>query len=513
MTSVPPTFAARWAATVAAHPHSPFLIWAGSDGETTRWTYAEFDALVARVAGGLLARGVAPGDRVGIALRNCPAYVALWLALVRVGAAMVCHDPSARTPELAAQLRRTGARLGFCAPERATDYRAAARDTGTTVVEVAEDDTALATLLGPPATVPEVEPEPHDLAGLMFTSGTTAEPKCVMVTQANYAFAGAVMAAAAELGPEDRQFVVLPMFHANAQYYSFAAAVQVGASVVLLPSFSASGFIAQAARHGVTHLSLFAAPIRMILARTGGAGGTSRTGGAGDTREALPELRVRHCWFAQNVTDEQYERFAALLGGCRPRQLYGMTETIPAVLTNPAAAPIPSSMGRPTPGCVVAVHDGEIVVGGEPGVSLFAGYLDDPAATAAAYRDGWFVTGDRARVDPDGHFRFAGRRGDVLKVAGENVSVVEIEAVLAEHPAVLEAAVVGVPDEVRDEVPVAFVVAVPEANATALDDLAEWCAARLAKAKRPVRFERVAELPRTSVGKIRKFLLTERTSR
>lgn len=508
MASVPPTFAARWSDTVAAHPYAPFLIWEAPDGAVTRWDYGEFDALVARVAGGLIARGVRPGDRVGIALRNCPAYVALWLALIRLGAAMVCSDPSARTPELAAHLRRTEARLGFCAPERAADYRAAAAETGTTVVEVAEDDTDLTLLLGRPPSADTPAPGPYDLAGLMFTSGTTAEPKCVMVTQANYAFTGTVMAEAAELGPRDRQFVVLPMFHANAQYYSFAAAITVGASVVLLPAFSASRFVAQAARHEVTHVSLFAAPIRMILARTG-------------ARNAPPGLRVRHCWYAQNVTDDQYERFSALLGGCRPRQLYGMTETIPAVLSNPAGAPVPGSMGRPTPGCVVAVHDaatgapaadGEIVVGGEPGVSLFAGYLDDPAATAAAFRDGWFVTGDRARVDRDGHFHFAGRRGDVLKVAGENVSVVEIEAVLAEHPAVLEAAVVGAPDEVRDEVPVAFVVAVPEAGPAALDDLADWCAERLAKAKRPVRFERVAELPRTSVGKIRKFLLTERTT-
>jgi crotonobetaine/carnitine-CoA ligase len=101
---------------------------------------------------------------------------------------------------------------------------------------------------------------------------------------------------------------------------------------------------------------------------------------------------------------------------------------------------------------------------------------------------------------------FAGRGGDVLKVAGENVSVVEIEAVLADHPGVFEAAVLGEPDPVRDEVPVAYVVAHPGAD---LGDLEEWCAARLAKSKRPVRFERVERLPRTSVGKIRKFLLRE----
>ncbi len=101
----------------------------------------------------------------------------------------------------------------------------------------------------------------------MFTSGTTSTPKGVVVTQANYAFAGEIMAAAADLGPDDRQLVVLPLFHANAQYYSFASAIAVGASVALMSGFSASRFTAQAGRHAATHASLFAAPTRMILAR------------------------------------------------------------------------------------------------------------------------------------------------------------------------------------------------------------------------------------------------------
>ncbi|MFI6284268.1 class I adenylate-forming enzyme family protein [Streptomyces sp. NPDC051018] len=503
----PPTFAARWADTVAAVPGATFLVWEAPDGSVTRWTYGAFDDLVARTAGALVERGVSRGSRVGIALPNCPAYVALWLALARLGAAMVCSDPSARAPELAAQLRRTGARLGFCAPALAPEFRAAAAGTGTEVIEVEVTDTGLASLSGPP--VSAVRAEPDDPAGLMFTSGTTAEPKCVVVTQANYAFAGDVMASAAALRPGDRQLVVLPLFHANAQYYSFAPAIAVGASVVLMPRFSASGLLAQAARHEVTHLSLFAAPIRMVLAR----GATE-----------VPGQRITHCWYAQNITGEQYERFAALVG-CRPRQLYGMTETVPAVLTNRALAPEPSSMGTVTLGCRVEVRDpgtgraaapgeeGEVFVHGEPGTTLFAGYLDDPATTAASYPfgDGWFATGDRATTDSLGRFFFAGRRGDALKVSGENVSLIEIEAVLALHPAVLEAAVVGEPDPVRDEVPVAYVVPAPGAEPDALDDLADWCAARLAKSKRPVRYERVPELPRTSVGKIRKFQLTERS--
>lgn len=192
-----------------------------------------------------------------------------------------------------------------------------------------------------------------------------------------------------------------------------------------------------------------------------------------------------------------------------------MTETLPAVLTTPSDEAGPLTIGRATPGCRVLVawpgttepvepgEEGELLVGGRPGRELFSGYLDDPATTAAAWRDAWFVTGDHVRRDEDGSHRFAGRRSDVLKVAGENVSTVEVEAVVAAHPAVVEVTVVGAPDPVRDEVPVAHVVA-PAADAAALE---QWCAERLAPSKRPRSFVFHDELPRTSVGKIRKFQL------
>jgi crotonobetaine/carnitine-CoA ligase len=158
-------------------------------------------------------------------------------------------------------------------------------------------------------------------------------------------------------------------------------------------------------------------------------------------------------------------------------------------------------------------------VGGERGREIFAGYLDDPETTEVSFEGGWFRTGDLAYADEHGIFRFAGRRGDILKVSGENVSVVEVEAVLATHPAVFEAAVVGEADPVRDEIPVAYVVV----NATTApgdggthartqaepqaDELIAWCRERLSPAKVPREIRFVPELPRTSVGKIRKFML------
>ncbi|MEQ1699038.1 MAG: AMP-binding protein [Ilumatobacteraceae bacterium] len=495
------TFAESWRRAVRRAPDAPFLVFEGSDGCVTAWTYGEFDQVVSRVAHYLVQRGVTQGSAVHLALTNSPAFIAVWLAAGNLRAWIVPSDPMGTAAELAGHIARTSPTVGFCAADRAVTYRAAAG--AMPCVELDETDVALA-LFGIETFELWPQAELRDRAAVMFTSGTTGAPKGVEITQANYAFAGATMAAAAQLEAHHRQLVVLPVFHANAQYYSIASAIWAGASVALMHTFSASGFTAQSARHGATHASVFAAPIRMILSR-----GAS----------PVPGLHLEHCWYAMNISDEQYEVLSGLLG-CRPRQLYGMTETIPAVLTDAGESPLPSSMGFVTEGCAVDVQRpdgtsaapgeiGEIVVRGVPGITLFAAYLDDPATTAASFRDGWFLTGDRARRDQSDRYYFEGRRADVLKVAGENVSTVEVEQVLSAHPAVLEAAVVGRADPIRDEVPVGFVVVVDQARPPTIDELHAWCAERLTKAKRPHEITLVDELPRTSVGKIRKFLLRD----
>jgi crotonobetaine/carnitine-CoA ligase len=493
-----------WGDAVIGNPDGLFLRFERPSGAVREWSYAEFDALVGRMAGQLVASGAQQGRAVHLALTNSPAFVAAWIAAIRLGAWVVPSDPMARTPELAAHIERTRPTVGLYANSRADEYLSAAGDMAT--LEFDEADTEFANLTNNRYTDwPDLGL--RDRAAVMFTSGTTGRPKGVEITQANYAFAGKVMAEAACLRAEHRHLVVLPLFHANAQYYSFASAIWARASVALMHTFSASRFLTQAAEHQATHASLFAAPIRMILAR----GGTPVAG-----------VGLQHCWYAMNISDDQYEVLAGLLG-CRPRQLYGMTETIPAVLTDGAVDPVPSSMGYVTGGCLVDVRDadgsptapgdvGEIVVGGDRGITLFAGYLDDPDTTSASFDEGWFRTGDRARRDANGRHYFDGRRADVLKVAGENVSTIEVEQVLAAHPAILEAAVVGMPDPVRDEVPVAFVVAADPSKPPSSEELLTWCTDRLAKSKRPRDITFVDELPRTSVGKIRKFLLRDPTA-
>ncbi|MDE0608111.1 MAG: AMP-binding protein [Acidimicrobiaceae bacterium] len=514
-----PTFSSVWERAVSAHADETFLIFENQRGEVTQWTYQAFDSQVQRVAARLKAEGVGAGGCVHLALANCPTFVAVWLAANRLGAWIVPADPMGREPEFAEQIERTAPTVGFCSTSRSAQYRAGVANAAAvasvpavlagsappeamTVIEIDETDAAFEPFAETEFTA-WATPGPTDLAAVMFTSGTTGRPKGVSVTQANYAFAGKIMAQAADLGPEDRQLVVLPLFHANAQYYSFASAIWAGASVALMHTFSASGFLPQAARHQATCASLFAAPLRMILARGGPVQG----------------LRLRHCWFAQNLAEEQYRTICDWFG-CLPRQLYGMTETIPAVLTDEAADPRPDSMGFVTAGCEVDIHDpdgercaadelGEVVVRGTPGVTIFDGYFKDSATTAANYRGEWFRTGDRAWRDTDGRFFFDGRRSDVLKVSGENVSTVEIETVLCAHPLVLEASVIGEPDPIREEVPTAFVVPVDAANPPGAEDLMQWCDLRLSKHKQPRRITLLSELPRTSVGKIRKFMLKQ----
>lgn len=535
-------FSEVWGASVEKYPDRPFLRFEISEQEHVEWSYSEFDGLVGQVAGSLAKLGVSRGRSVHLALANSPLFVAVWLATLRLGGWIVLSDPHGRAPELGDHISRTNPAVGICASDRAAVYREAVDAAGEQLAVLALEESpagisALADIAAGSVSPANGSVIPNnsgnsnsgssssisadlgnttdlgdaaslDLAAVAFTSGTTGRPKGVEITQANYAFCGKVMAEAAGLHAEHRWLVVLPLFHANAQYYSFASAIWAGASVALMPAFSASRFLTQAKRHQATHASLFAAPMRMILAR-----------GA----EPVEELRLEHCWFAQNVTSQQHAQLGELLG-CAPRQLYGMTETIPAVLSDRLDdLADPSSMGRVTPGCAVQVQDedgneaaddevGEVAVAGEPGISLFKGYMDDPETTSASFRNGWFLTGDRARRDRHSRHYFAGRHSEILKVAGENVSVVEIEQHLAEHPDVLEAAVVGCPDAMRDEVPVGYVVAADPSAPPSEESLRRWCEERLSKPKRPQSFTLLDELPRTSVGKIRKFLLAERAA-
>ena len=339
----------------------------------------------------------------------------------------------------------------------------------------------------------------------MYTSGTTSRPKGVLITHANYLHGGEIMAKAMRVGPEDRHLIVLPFFHAGAHIHAFVPALIAGAGAAVMTQFSAGRFWDQAITYEATLAALFAAPVRMLL---------NQPHHPHDRRH-----RLRLVTYAQNVTPEEFDAWHARFG-VRLLQLWGMTESMSLPLINPLDLPAkPLSMGMPALGAELKIVDdsgwevppgaiGELVLRGTPGVSLMKGYFKNPGATAETIRGEWLYTGDLAWMDEEGYFYFVDRKKDIIKRAGENVSASEVEEVLRRHPAVLDAAVVGVPDPIRDESVYALVIPREGVEVTGAE-LIEWCSERLGKFKVPEAVEFRSAFPRTSVGKIQKNILRQ----
>jgi crotonobetaine/carnitine-CoA ligase len=474
-----------------------FLVFENAEGDISRRTYADALEAAERAAGLFAASGVTAGERVHVHLGNCPEFFDCWFGSALIGAVLVPTNPLLTETELGFVIEHARCRLSVTSPSLAP-----------TVASVQDSDRVLsaADLANGPRSESRAPVEPLDTASILYTSGTTSRPKGVLVTHANYVFAGEVLAKHLRLRPPDRWLVVLPLFHANAQYYSTMSALVTGASVALMETFSASSWGRQARAHSATVASLFAAPIRMILAH------------AESAEDSVNSLRA--VIFSQNVSETELKEFerrfdAPLL------QLYGMTETIAPPTLNPLYGERRNmSIGLPTLPARLRVVDengrdapaagtGELLVHGDPGATIMAGYFNDPDATEAAIVDGWLHTGDNVRRDADGYLYFVDRSKDMIKRAGENVAASEVESVLNDHPDVFDSAVIGVPDAIRDESIKAFVVS-RSGTSIVSGELIAWCERRLARFKVPSQVEFVDELPRTSVGKIQKGVLRER---
>jgi crotonobetaine/carnitine-CoA ligase len=484
-----------------AYPDRPLLVYDDLEGATEVYSWLEVLRYSEALAALLVERGVRARHTVHVHLPNRPEFLFAWFAAAHLAAVIVPTNTAGAPHELAYIMGHARISVSITDIHGLGPVTAAKDLAGIDVpVLVAERDLtperAATIATAPPA-------RSMDDLGVIYTSGTTSRPKGVRVTHANYIYAGETVAAALRLGPEDRFLTVLPLFHANAQYYSTMGTLVSGGTIVLARRFTASGYADLAIRHRATVGSLFAAPIRMILGQ-----------------QPHPRWRdhsLRVVAYAQNLTRAEHEAWDETLGAPL-LQLYGMTETIgPPVMNSLVGRRRHDAIGRPVLGytCRILRKDGspatvgepgELVVGGVPGVSLMAGYLDDHDATNDVMRAGWLSTGDLVRQDHDGLISFVGRTRDMIRRAGENVAAGEVEAVLLDHPMVHDAAVVGVPDPIRDEEIVAFVV-IARGEQLEEEELREWCSERLASFRVPSHIAIQRELPRTAVGKVQKHQL------
>jgi len=465
-------------------------------------------ARVAAVAQDLRAAGVGHGDLVMVTARTTPPYLICWLALAALGAVTVSVNPRSAPAELAGLARQTQPRAlitdrGLAALVSHAEISGLPPLGTLDAGELAGDWAASA---GPPPAepLPASGLSPDDLAVLIPTSGTTGRSKLVMQTHRAYVMAGEGFPYWMELTAQDRLMTSLPLFHINAPAYSMMGSLTCGAGLILLPRFSASGFLDSARRHGATEFNAIGAMLEILMRQP------PRPGDA--------DTPLRLCYTGPAPTRERQEEMERRLG-LRIVVGYAMSESPYGLIWPHGSRPF-GTLGAPRqhPRLGVVNHARVVDDAGHeigPGGTgelllrnpvLTRGYWGMPEETARALRDGWLHTGDLVTVDPGETYTFVARKKEVLRRRGENLSPAEVEEVLGAHPDVLEAAVVGVPSELSEEEVKAFVVPAPGAQPD-FAGLRAFTAERLAAFKVPRYWQLIEELPRTPTARVAKHRL------
>ncbi|QWF20121.1 AMP-binding protein [Nocardioides sp. LMS-CY] len=474
--------------------------------EDESWTWAEVvreSCVRAAALDVLLPPGRPP--HVGVLLENLPEFAFLLGGAGLGGAVVVGLNPTRRGAALAADVRRADVQVVVTDAAHAELLA----DAEVPVLPVDAPDWAALLAEHTGAPVPDVAVGPDDLMMLIFTSGTSGDPKAVNVTQAKVAHPGQLLSERFGLSPADVAYVSMPMFHSNAIMAGWGPALASGATVALARRFSASGFLPDVRRYAATYANYVGKPLAYVMATPE------------RTDDADNPLRLV---FGNEANERDIEGFGRRFG-CVVVDSYSSTEN--AVIVQRVAGMPPGSLGRPVPGVRVldpvthaetpdaafdasgALLNAEAATGelvNTLGSGAFAGYYRDADAAAERMRGGMYWSGDLAYRDADGFVYFAGRTADWLRVDGENLATAPVERILLRHPAVSEAAVYAVPDEsVGDQVMAALVLTGPLTPAS----FEEFLAAQPDLSPRAwPRYVRIAAtLPRTATNKVFKRAL------
>jgi acyl-CoA synthetase (AMP-forming)/AMP-acid ligase II len=459
-------------------------------------SYAALQCALDHAVGRLTALGVREGDRVALVAANGPALAVAFLAVVATGAAGAPLNPALGVAELTAELADLGvSRLLHDGSATAATAADEAHVTAS-VMHMEGDRLHIDGQAGDPL---EAAGDPDALALLLHTSGTTSKPKTVPIRQRNLVASTGAVTRSYELNQDDVTMCVMPLFHVHGLVATVLGTLSTGGTVVL-SRFRPSAFWNDAARYGATWYTAVPTIHSRLLAR------------AMDLPVPVKHrLRfVRSC--SAPLPRAVWQRYETAIG-VPLVEAYGMTEAAHQMSSNPLPPGEcrPGTVGRAT-GTVIAVlddswqpvpagTDGEVAVRGP---SVVDHYLDNPAATAAAFRDGWFRTGDVGTLSADGYLTLVGRLKELINRAGEKISPYEVEDVLLTHPAVAEAAAYPVPDEKYGEQVGVVVVLSGEATPS---QLAAHCADRLAAFKRPATLTILPEIPKGPTGKVQRRTL------
>ena len=486
-----------------------------------RWTYGEFFNRCDRWSSALQRLGVKPGDRVAYIAPNTHAQLESFYAVPQIGAVLVPINFRLVADDFRYLLQHSGATVVCAGADHIAKIESVRADLKEVVHFVALDQAEdLPSWLDYESLIADasgrfVRPTigERDLLTINYTSGTTSRPKGVMITHRNAWMNCVGMLTHTPMTVADTYLWTLPMFHANGWTFTWSVTA-AGAKHVCLPKFDGPTIFTIAAREKVTRLCAAPTVLIMLANAPPDVKAMAPKGVAVMTAGAPPAAVT-----IQRIEDEL---------GWEIIQIYGLTETAPAISIcepRPEHAALPSAerarikarqgVELMTSGELRVVDDqgrevpadgtsaGEIIARGNV---VMEGYYNDPDATAKCMGDGWFHTGDAAVVHPDGYVQITDRLKDVIISGGENISSVEVEAMLLRHDAIQEVAVVGVPHDKWGEAPHAFVVFKSGQTAGA-DALRAFCREHMAHFKVPHEFTPVTELPKTATGKIQKFVL------
>ena len=501
-------------AAAADVPAQPFIRMASGE-----WTYGWLDAESDRVAAGLHAQGVRQGENVSLLLPNCITFAVLWFALAKLGAVTAPVNTAFRGVALRDAVDLVQSRLVIT---DATLYPALAEVLPvlpriSQLVLVGDDGLAA----GPPTPTPsclpyealrQIKPDAAtlprpavgfaDLCLLLYTSGTTGRSKAAMIPHRFVLGHARLMIEGLGLRPDDALYCPYPMYHLDAAVMTIAPALLLRGVAAIGERFSVSRYWGEMRAFKATVFDFMGATLTMLWKQPPSPGDrdhVARLGWGVPLPAWAPDFEARF--------------------GCRLVELYGSTEAGVMIYTPLDEPRRVGSCGRAIGPFEVALQDedgftlgpdatGELVIRAlEPGL-LMAGYYGMPEASLQAFRNLWFHTGDLLRQDADGYLYFVGRRKDMVRRRGENISAAEVEQVIEAHPAVLSCAVYGVPSELTEEEVMACVVLRPGERPDA-PALTTWCAERMARFMVP-RYLRFAEsLPKTPTDKVEKFRLQQ----
>jgi crotonobetaine/carnitine-CoA ligase len=482
-------------ARCAARGDATFLLFRG-----TAWSYSDLARITDGAAASFARLGLKRGDRVAVMLPNGPEMVFTWLALAKIGVVTAPLHPQLTLDEVSRMLAFVEPAMFILDPA----LRAARAAHAPTGMRLVGDELKEILSCRDPLAFVEA-PGPDDPADILLTSGTTGLPKGVVQPVRTYTLTGVGFAHWLGLTASDRLFTCLPLSHINARAYSVMGTLAAGASLALEERFSASRFWDQVASSGATEANAIGAMLHILLKAPPGPADRAH--------------QVRLVYSAPALGEAAHLAFERRFG-TRLVIGYGLTESTFGFIHPLDGERHLDSMGtvrrHPDPehgNEARLVTDGRNAEEGDVGEiwlrnpATFSGYYKDEQATHEALTpEGWLRTGDLARREPGGWYVFVGRSKETIRRRGENIAPAEVEAALMIHPAVKEAAVVGVASPLGEEDVAAFVVLEAGGSASE-DDLRAWCAARLAPFKVPAVWRFLDALPRTSTQRVAKHLL------